>query len=57
MATAGKSPISSAPSDSSMEGANLRTLLTQLPSKTDLKVMFSKMEKSFGEKLQTFRKE
>ncbi|CAH2219215.1 Hypothetical predicted protein [Pelobates cultripes] len=40
-----------------MEGVDLKMLLTQVPSKLDLKAMFSKMEKSFGAKLQTLHEE
>ncbi|CAH2322242.1 Hypothetical predicted protein [Pelobates cultripes] len=61
-AAAGKSPTcnapaSPAPSDGSTDGADQKTLLTQLPSKSDLEAMFSRMEKSFGDKLQTLHEE
>ncbi|CAH2255102.1 Hypothetical predicted protein [Pelobates cultripes] len=62
MAAAEKSPASSvpaspAPSHSSTEGADIKTILTQLPSKLDLEEMFSKMERSFGAKLQSLHEE
>ncbi|CAH2293191.1 Hypothetical predicted protein [Pelobates cultripes] len=62
MAAAEKSPASSAPaspapSDSSTEGTDIKTILTQLPSKLDLEAMFSKMERSFGDKLQSLHEE
>ncbi|CAH2324705.1 Hypothetical predicted protein [Pelobates cultripes] len=62
MATAEKSPASSAPaspapSDSSTEGTDIKTILTQLSSKLDLEAMFSKMERSFGDKLQSLHEE
>ncbi|CAH2274490.1 Hypothetical predicted protein [Pelobates cultripes] len=50
-------PSSPAPSESSLEGNDLKTLLSQLPSKLDLELMFSKMERSFGDKLQSLHEE
>ncbi|CAH2219776.1 Hypothetical predicted protein [Pelobates cultripes] len=62
MAAAEKSPASSAPaspapSESSTEGTDIKSILTQLPSKLDLEAMFSKMERSFGDKLQSLHEE
>ncbi|CAH2276707.1 A disintegrin and metallo ase with thrombospondin motifs 2 [Pelobates cultripes] len=62
MAAAEKSPASRAPacptpSDSSTEGTDIKSILTQLPSKLDLEAMFSKMERSFGDKLQSLHEE
>ncbi|CAH2282199.1 Hypothetical predicted protein [Pelobates cultripes] len=62
MAAAEKSPASSAPaspapSDSSTEEADIKTILTQLPSKLDLEAMFSKIERNFGAKLQSLHEE
>ncbi|CAH2297448.1 Hypothetical predicted protein [Pelobates cultripes] len=62
MAAMEKSPAHSAPSspatsENSLEGSNLKPLLSQLPSKLDLELMFSKMERSFGDKIQSLHKE
>ncbi|CAH2247124.1 Hypothetical predicted protein [Pelobates cultripes] len=47
--TRGTSPMAS---EGSTEDHEIRTLLTQLPSKSDLAAMFQKLEDSFSEKLQ-----
>ncbi|CAH2293014.1 Hypothetical predicted protein, partial [Pelobates cultripes] len=46
-------PSSPTASDGSTEDQDIRAILNQLPSKTDLVAMFQKLEDSFSEKLQT----
>ncbi|CAH2327843.1 Hypothetical predicted protein [Pelobates cultripes] len=50
--TRGSQPSSPTASEGSTEDQEIRTLLTQLPSKADLAAMFQKLEDSFSEKLQ-----
>ncbi|CAH2222365.1 Hypothetical predicted protein [Pelobates cultripes] len=50
--TRGSQPSSPTASEGSTDEHDIRALLTQLPSKTDLAAMFQKLENSFGEKLQ-----
>ncbi|CAH2218784.1 Hypothetical predicted protein [Pelobates cultripes] len=47
-----RQPPSPAPSEDSGDEADIRAILTQLPSKKDLTEMFQKLENSFSEKLQ-----
>ncbi|CAH2328445.1 Hypothetical predicted protein [Pelobates cultripes] len=50
--TRGSQPTSPTASDEPTEEQDIRSLLTQLPSKTDLAALFQKLEDSFSEKLQ-----
>ncbi|CAH2299288.1 Hypothetical predicted protein [Pelobates cultripes] len=50
--TRGSQPSSPSASECSVEESDIRAILTQLPSKTDLAAMFQRLEDSFSEKLQ-----
>ncbi|CAH2305448.1 Hypothetical predicted protein [Pelobates cultripes] len=53
----GSPPSSPSASECSTEDTDLRSLLTQLPSKTDFVAMFKRLEESFSEKLQVVSSE
>ncbi|CAH2300579.1 Hypothetical predicted protein [Pelobates cultripes] len=49
--TRGSQPPSPSASEESVEDTDIRTILTQLPSKNDLIDMFQRLENTFSEKL------